>query len=66
MPRISSALALGAIGSAYIIIPPKNDIRGEVGSIWREAEFPLLMASSRVDRAVRVDPEDSRSRLAEG
>ena len=57
VPRISTAIAAAASGTAYVLISPGRDPR--IGrSIWVVNEFPTLMRNGAITSVVRIDPDD--------
>lgn len=60
-PRVSAALAEGATGTAYLMIPDSATQLADMRSIWGRIEFPLLQRNPNIQLIFRVDPSSYKT-----
>ena len=60
-PRVSAALAEGATGTAYLMIPDSEDSVVNLKSVWGRIEFPVLQRNPNINLIRRVDPSSPQN-----
>lgn len=55
-PRVSAALAEGATGTAYLMLPATAESDHDTRSVWGRIEYPILQRNLNIEQIFRVDP----------